>query len=139
MRYGKVLGIAIGIILLSRLVFAAEPFKEKKYVATTDSDGVQRVEMMSGSYYFDPNLIVVKVNVPVELKVKGEGGLTPHDISLKAPEAGIDFVLELGSEPQPVRFTPTRTGRYEFVCTKKLLFFESHKERGMHGALLVVE
>lgn len=139
MRYVNGLGVVLGVFLLSALAFAAEPAMEKRYTATVDPDGVQRVEMLGGAYYFDPNLIVVKVNVPVELKVAKKGGPAPHNIVMRAPEAGMDFELELGSEPQRVRFTPTKTGRYQFECTKKFLFFESHKERGMHGELLVVE
>ena len=126
------------IFLIVTLAYAAAD-REKRHIAAVGPDGVQRVEMLAGSYFFDPDLIVVKVNVPVELKVKKEGGLAPHNIVLKAPEAGMDFAQELGSEPAYIRFTPTRTGRYEFECSKKFLYFESHKERGMHGVLLVVE
>lgn len=139
MQYVRSFLGVIGVFLLATLAFAAEPAVEKKYVATVDPDGVQRVEMMGGAYYFIPNLIVVKVNVPVELKVRKEGSITPHDIVLKAPEAGIDFSQELRSEPALIRFTPTRIGRYEFECSKRFLNFESHKERGMHGVLQVVE
>ncbi len=139
MRYKRSLMVVMGIFLFGTLAFAAEPAQEKRYIATVDPDGVQRVEMLGGGYYFDPNLIVVKVNVPVELKVRKEGGFAPHDIVMKAPEAGMDFAQELRSEPARIRFTPTKTGRYEFECTKKLLYFESHKERGMHGVLQVVE
>lgn len=139
MRYGKGLGVILGIFLLSALALAAEPAKERQQVAKVDQDGVQRVEVLAGAYYYNPNLIVVKINVPVELKIKTEGGLAPHDIVLNAPEAGINFKQELSSEPQLIRFTPTRTGRYKFDCTKKFLFFESHKERGMYGTIVVVE
>ena len=43
---------------------------EKRFVASVGSDSVQHVGMIGGEYYFDPNYIVVKVNMPVELKVK---------------------------------------------------------------------
>jgi plastocyanin domain-containing protein len=112
---------------------------EKRFVAAIDSDGVQRVEMLGGEYYFSPNVVVVKVNVPVELKVRSGGGITPHDIVLRAPEAGIDFAENLGSEARVIRFTPTKVGRYLFDCSKRFLFFASHKERGMHGVLEVVK
>ena len=135
MRSGKYL-LAFIMLLVSALAFAASD-KENRYIATVDPDGVQRVEVVSGGYYFDPNIIVVKVNVPVEMKVRKEGGLTPHDILLQAPEAGINFAEDLSSEPQLIRFTPTKVGRYEFECTKKLPFFPSHKDRGMHGVLVV--
>ena len=51
--------------------------KEKRVVATVDADGVQRVEVIGGDYYFDPNYIVVKVNIPVELTVKKASGYSP--------------------------------------------------------------
>jgi plastocyanin domain-containing protein len=121
-------------------VAAEEKRKEGKlFVAAIDKDGVQRLEIVGGGYFFDPSHIVVKVNVPVELKVRKEGGIVPHDIVMKAPDAGIDFRVSLGKEPQVVRFTPTKTGSYPFYCSKKLLFLESHREKGMEGTLEVVE
>ncbi|MBJ6725671.1 cupredoxin domain-containing protein [Geomesophilobacter sediminis] len=108
-------------------------------IATLDPDGVQRVAMTGGSYYFDPDRIVVKVNLPVELKVRKEPGLAPHDIVLKAPEAGIDVSAKLTEEPTVLAFTPRKTGVFTFYCDKKLLFFESHRDKGMHGVLEVVE
>lgn len=111
----------------------------KKVVAAVGADGVQRVEMQAGGYYFDPNHITVKKDVPVELVVKRESGMTPHDIVLKAPEAGIDFSVDLSTEPKVIKFTPTKAGTYEFICEKRFLFFKSHKDRGMHGVLVVVE
>lgn len=117
----------------------ARPKGEKVFKATVDSDGVQRVEILGGGYFFTPNRIIVKVNVPVELKVRKEPGIVPHNIVVKAPEAGIDFDLSLSDEPKSVRFTPTRPGVYPFYCNKKLLFFESHREKGMEGVLEVIE
>jgi len=137
MRLEKKSVLTCIMLLIAAVALAAEPMREKRHVATVDPDGVQRVAVLGGSYYFDPNVIVVRVNVPVELKVSKEGGIAPHDIVLKAPEAGIDFAQELTTEPQYIRFTPTKAGRYEIECTKKLPFFPSHKERGMHGVLVV--
>ncbi len=113
-------------------------FKEKRFVATVGSDGIQHVETTGGEYYFDPNYIVVKVNVPVELIVKKAKGYVPHDLDVNAPEAGIVFKVDLKDKPQVVRFTPTKVGTYEMFCTKKLLFFKSHKDKGMDGYIEVV-
>lgn len=126
------------LLLMSCGLVAAQP-AEKRFTATIDADGVQRVQMTGGEYYFDPNVVVVKVNVPVELHVKKAGGVAPHNIVLKAPEAGIDFAEDLGSEVKVIRFTPTRAGSYPFECTNRFLFFKSHKDQGMHGVLEVVE
>jgi plastocyanin domain-containing protein len=130
--------LAVFMFLLTLGVYGEE-LKETRFVATVDADGVQRVEIVGGEYYFKPNVIVVKVNVPVELKVRKASGSTPHNIVLSAPEAGIDFWVPLAKEPQIVKFTPTKPGKYPFACTKKLPFLKSHKERGMHGMLEVVE
>jgi plastocyanin len=111
---------------------------EKRFVATIGADGVQHVEITGGEYYFDPNYIVVKVNVPVEFKVKKAAGYVPHDILVKAPDAGIDFKIDMKDDWQTVKFTPTKTGKYEMECDKKLLWFKSHKDRGMDGFIEVV-
>jgi len=113
--------------------------KEKRIVAAADADGVQRVEVLGGEYFFDPNYIVVKVNQPVELKVKKTVGFTPHDIVVKAPDAGINFSESLSTEPKVIKFTPTRVGKYPMYCGKKLPFVKSHRERGMDGMIEVVE
>jgi plastocyanin len=111
---------------------------EKRFVATIGADGVQHVEITGGEYYFDPNYIIVKVNTPVELTLKKAKGY-PHDITVKAPEAGIDFKVELSDrEAKTVKFTPSKVGKYEMMCDKKLLWFKSHKDRGMDGYIEVV-
>lgn len=133
--------IGIGMLILVFFAASANAAAEKKeFIAKVGPDGVQRVEVLSGSYFFDPNYIVVKVNVPVEMKITMESGIIPHDIVLKAPEAGMDLKMDLSSStPQVMRFTPTKTGKFEFYCDKKLLFFESHRDKGMVGTLEVRE
>jgi len=107
--------------------------------AKTGGDATQKVEITAGSYFFEPKLVVVKINVPVELIVKKEPGLTPHNITLSAPEAGIDFSEFLSTDPITIKFTPTKAGQYTFYCNKKLPFSKSHREKGMEGILEVKE
>lgn len=114
-------------------------WKEKRFVATLDADGVQRAEMVGGDYFYDPNYIVVKVNKPVELKVRKAAGYVPHNLIAKAPEAGIDFKIDLKGDPQTVKFTPKKTGKYPIYCDKSLLFFKTHREKGMEGMIEVIE
>ena len=58
---------------------------------------------------------------------------------MKAPESGIDFKIGLNKGPQAVKFTPTRTGKYQMYCDKKPPFGKSHKDKGMEGVIEVVE
>jgi plastocyanin domain-containing protein len=137
MRSFRYAGAVLAMVILFGMSAAAA--EKKEFMAKTDPDGVQRVEILAGSYFFDPNTIIVKVNVPVELKIRKEPGMIPHDIALKAPEAGISFQQELKETPEIIKFTPTKTGAYPFTCEKKVLFFGSHKDKGMTGTLEVRE
>ena len=58
---------------------------------------------------------------------------------LHEPDAGIDFTQGLGTDPVAIKFTPTKIGKYMFVCSHKVPFSKSHQERGMYGYLEVVE
>ena len=125
---------AIAAFLASNVAGAREI-----YTTVVDSDGVQRVDILGGSYFFKPDYIIVKVNVPVELKVKKEPGFAPHDIIIDAPEAGISVNESLKEEPKVVRFTPIKAGKYPFYCGKKLLLWHKHRDKGMEGTLEVTE
>lgn len=138
MRYIKYL-LAILFLLF---IFSAENIKaqNKQFIASIDQDGVQRVEVLAGEYFFDPNYIVVKVNVPVEIKIKKEPTIVPHSFVIKAPDAGMDINEPLSNRgPRIIRFTPSKIGKYPFYCDKKFLFFESHREKGMEGTIEVTE
>ena len=112
---------------------------EIAYQATIAADGVQHVRIEGGSYFFKPNRVIVKVNVPVELMVSVERGLVPHTFVIHSPEAGMVVDQSLSSEAKAIRFTPTAIGKYPFYCRNRLLFFKSHREKGMEGVLEVVE
>ncbi|MBI5140736.1 MAG: hypothetical protein HZA20_00920 [Nitrospirae bacterium] len=63
--------MALVLLALSGVAFSEEPAK-KVYKAAVDADGIQRITVIGGEFFFDPNFIIVKVNVPVELSVKKE-------------------------------------------------------------------
>lgn len=102
-----------------------------------DADGVQRVTIVGGSYFFRPALVIVRADVPVELTVSAEPGVVPHSFEIDAPQAGIAVHTELAKTPRTLRFTPTQPGRFAYYCTHRLLFLRSHRERGMAGVLVV--
>jgi plastocyanin domain-containing protein len=115
------------------------PPEETVYRATRAADGVQHVRIEGGAYFFKPNRVIVTSNVPVELTVSvGRSGV-PHTLVIQAPEAGIVVDEDLSSQPKNIRFTPTAVGRYPFYCKNRLLFLESHRDKGMEGVLEVVE
>ena len=107
--------------------------------ATLGADGVQRATIEGGAYFFKPARVLVKANLPVELAVSVGRSMIPHTFVLRAPEAGIAVDERLSSEPRLIRFTPTAAGRYPFYCRNRLLFLESHREKGMQGVLEVVD
>lgn len=107
--------------------------------ATVDKDGIQRASIVGEEYFFHPAHIIVKVNIPVELSVRKKWGGVPHNLVIKAPNAGIDVDQALSNEFKSISFTATKPGMYPFYCSKKLLFFASHREKGMEGILEVVE
>jgi plastocyanin domain-containing protein len=136
MKQFKIILLILFVFLLSVSNVEAQ---KKVYMAVVDSDGVQRVDIVGGEYYFDPDSIVVKVNVPVELTFRKIPGITPHNIIIRAPDAGIDFSENMRKDPKTVTFTPVKTGKYPMYCDKKFLFFKNHRKKGMEGILEVVE
>lgn len=125
--------------MLTLAVFTACALaQEAPQVVKPDADGVQRVRLVAGSYFFKPNHIIVKANVPVELSASRESGLTPHDLVIRAEEAGINVKADLGSDPKKIAFIATKPGKYPIYCSKKLPFMAGHREKGMEGILEVV-
>ncbi|MDQ7038112.1 MAG: cupredoxin domain-containing protein [Aquificota bacterium] len=129
---------AFMLSVLTALTALAGEWKEIRHVATVDEDGVQRIKVKAGSYYYNPNYIVVKKGIPVELVIVRESAIVPHNIVIEMPGVSIRRDLDPEEETK-VRFTPEVTGRFEFYCDKKFLFFPSHREKGMWGVLEVVD
>ena len=98
----NILSILVILLTLGFLLTVATAEERETFIAPVGKDGVQRVEVVGGSYFFKPNYIVLKVNVPVEMKVTKESGMTPHNIVMHDPQAGMDFNVELSTEPQNV-------------------------------------
>ena len=131
----------LSVILIFLFFFSIEITKAQKeqFIAPIDQDGVQWIEVLAGEYFFNPDYIIVKVNIPVEIKIKKEPSLVPHSFVINAPDAGLNINESLSSEPKIIKFTPTKVGKYPFYCDKKLLFFKSHREKGMEGIIEVQE
>jgi plastocyanin len=124
--------------LLATTVFAGDQPTTSALVLETDADGVQRAAMTLDSYAYAPNHLIVRVGKPVELTLTSVTVLTPHNFVIKEPAAGlvVDQNVSAGKS-QTIRFTPEQIGVFTFYCDKKLLFFASHREKGMEGRLEV--
>jgi len=111
---------------------------EGPMVIEPGQDGVQRATIILDSYSYDPKHLVVHAGKPVELTLKSVTTITPHNFVIKEPSAGMQVDKEVDhGDSAVVKFTPTQSGTYTFYCDKKLLFFASHREKGMEGRLEV--
>ena len=100
--------------------------------------GAQQVTVHLGDYRFHPDAIELVAGRPVELTLVNDDKITPHNFTLKEPNAGIDLDAAVSAgESTTLRFTPQTAGSYIFYCNKKLPFMKSHRERGMEGKLTV--
>jgi plastocyanin len=100
--------------------------------------GAQQVTVHLGDYRFHPDAIELVAGRPVELTLVNDDKITPHNFTLKEPNAGIDLDAAVSAgESTTLRFTPQTAGSYIFYCNKKLPFMKSHRERGMEGKLIV--
>ena len=104
------------------------------YQAKADADGVQRIALIGGSYFFRPNHVVVQAGQPLEISVKIEPGIVPHSFVLESADGKSMADVSLSEEPKILRLN-LPAGSYEFYCPKQLLGFKSHRERGMAGTL----
>jgi plastocyanin len=107
----------------------------QEVTAEIGSDRVQHVTLKTHSFYFEPNRIVVKQGIPVELTVKNGALFVPHAFSCVAQEAGFEVHQKVGMfrGSKTVRFTPTKPGEYPFHCG-----VDGHAKKGMTGTLVVV-
>lgn len=117
---------------------AAEERAATPYHVSADADGVQRVALIGGSYFFRPAHVVAQAGQPLEVSVKVERGIVPHSFVLESHDGKRVAEVSLGEEPKILRFT-LPPGEYAYYCPKRLLGFKSHRERGMAGILEVRE
>lgn len=102
------------------------------------ADDLQRVAIVGGSYFFQPDHIVVKAGRPLELAVRVEAGIIPHRFVLETADGRSLADVPINETTKVLRFE-LPAGKYLFQCPNRLLFFKSHRERGMAGVLEVKE
>ena len=96
------------------------------------------IAVKMGDYRFTPDEITVRAGETVQLQLTNTDSLTPHNFTLKAERAGLNVDTDVSAgKTEAVEITPLVPGTYKFYCNKKLLFFTSHRDRGMEGTLNV--
>lgn len=129
--------LVIGMVAPTALPAADEP-SEQSVVVPIDTDGVQRLTIVLDSYSYSPNHVIVQSGRPVEFLLTSVTTITPHNFILKDESSGLSLGRDVGAGKNAVlQFTPTEKGIFPFYCDKKLLFFASHREKGMEGKLEV--
>jgi plastocyanin len=127
--------VCLVIVMLVSPLFAAKPFAVE---VPMGADGVQRDTVEVDSYSFSPNHLIVRAGKPVELTFKSLTTFVPHNIVIDDPKSGLSIREEVpAGERMTIKFTPTVPGSFALYCDKKLLFFKSHREKGMEGILEV--
>ena len=125
-------------LLVAGLVHVAAAGAGEPVVVPVGADGVQHATITLDSYSYTPDYLVVQVGKPIELTLTSVTTLTPHNFILNDPAAGFVVDQNVGhGKTVTVRFTPAQPGTFTFYCDKKLLFFASHREKGMEGRLEV--
>lgn len=123
------------LFTLFALPYLALAEESNAFMATTNNEGEQEITMEASSYAFSPDKIVVNAGVPVVLKIK-KIGWVPHDFIIDDPDSDLAIREKLGKTTE-IRFTPQNRGEFVFYCGKKLPFAKSHKDKGMHGVLII--
>jgi len=132
-----VLAVGTGLLVFLPIITGAavDPFA---FEVPLDPDGIQRAVVEADSYEFSPRHLVVRAGKPVELTVKSVTVLVPHNLVIDDPKSGLAIKEEIpAGQTVKVTFTPTAPGSFAIYCDKKLLFFKSHREKGMEGVLEV--
>jgi plastocyanin len=108
----------------------------QEVIAKEGPDQVQHVRVTAHTYWYEPNRVIVKRGMSVDLTVQNGAWFVPHSFGCSGKDAGFDLDLRLGMfhGSKHARFTPTRAGEYAFRCG-----VDHHAMKGMTGTLVVVE
>jgi len=123
------------LVILAVLSFGGSVLNPLELLAGTPT---RSIAVKMGNYRFTPDEITVRAGETVQLQLTNTDSLSPHNFTLKAENAGLDVNTDVrAGKTEVVDITPLVPGTYKFYCNKKLLFFKSHRDRGMKGTLIV--
>jgi len=129
--------LALGVVLLfAGCGKSGTKLPVSEMTARTDAHGVQTVDVEAHSFYFKPNRVVVDRDKPVDLVIHFKSWFAPHNFTCVDQDAGISASVSAGAmsfgKTRHVKFTPTRSGEFEFFC-----HVDGHAKKGMKGTIVV--
>ena len=84
-------------------------------------DGVQRIKIVLGSYFYSPNEIIIQANKPVLIELENQSFLTPHNFVIGDPEMSMHHEINVSpGDTVSLRLLLASPGRYTFYCNKQI-------------------
>jgi plastocyanin len=103
-----------------------------------DQDKMKTIRVEMGGYRFMPHEIRLTANKPAVLRLVNTDKTIPHNFTLKITGNNIDIDIDVsGGESAEVHLPALPAGSYSFYCGSKMVFSESHRDKGMEGSLVV--
>ena len=97
------------------------------------------IEVTLGDYRYMPGNIELLIDQPVILRLINVDSYTPHNFTLQDASDGLDVNVDIpAGQSVNVHLMPLVAGSHTFYCKNKLLFMDSHREKGMQGTLNVI-
>ena len=103
-----------------------------------DQDSTETIRVEMGGYRFMPHEIRLTADKPAVLRLVNTDKTIPHNFTLKIAGNNIDIDIDVsGGESAEVHLPALPAGSYSFYCGSKMVFSESHRDKGMEGTLVV--
>jgi hypothetical protein len=130
--------LTLGMSALVSGAYGADADNDRTWAAI-GSDGVQRIHIRCGANFLDPNHIVIKANVPVELTVSTTAGLPSHSfvISMSGPRP-ITADTPIEATEKTFAFVPGRPGDYQASCRDNTTTANAALLKAKQGLLTVI-
>ncbi len=148
LRYGNTMYLCKNILsntvihkLLRLIVFSTFLLSANSLHADLDVDRVDKkiIEVKLGDYRYMPATIQLVIDQPVVLRLVNTDSFTPHNFSLQDSSDGLDVDVDVpAGKTVDVQLMGLWPGTHTFYCKNKLMFMDSHREKGMEGILTVV-
>lgn len=103
-----------------------------------DQHSMNMIKVEMGGYRFMPHEIRLTANKPAVLRLVNTDKTISHNFTLKIAGNNIDIDIDVsGGESADVHLPALPAGSYSFYCGSKMVFSESHRDKGMQGILVV--